>query len=149
MRPGALIVALAFGAALLVPPIAEADHRRSPERGRRSGYERSNRTHGRYEQRHSRRTYRRGHSRRSYKRGDYRPSRRYHRPSYRPRYPGYDRPWSRPYYGHRPYPRRYYAPYPAPYGHPGPAYGPWPPRRGGVHGSVSIGLPFIGFSLHF
>jgi hypothetical protein len=148
MRPGALIPALAFGAALLAPPIAEADHHRSPERGRRSGYERSNRGHGRYDRGRSGRSYRRGHSRRSYKRGHYRPSRR-HRPSYRPRRPGYYRPWSRPYYSHRPYPHRYYAPYPAPYGYPGPGYGPYPPYRGGVHGSVSIGLPFIGFSLHF
>ena len=38
------------------------------------------------------------------------------------------------------------APWPAPY-RPGPVYGPY--YRGGVHGHVSIGLPFIGVSLFF
>jgi len=162
MRPGVIFPALAFSAALLVPSVAEADRHRSPERGRRSTYERSGRSHGRYERDHSRRSYRGGHARHSYrrgrdsyKRGHYRSAPRYRRPSYRPRHPGYSRPYHRPYYrspyyyGSRPYPRQYYAPRPAPYGYPGPAYGPWPPHRGGVHGSVSIGLPFIGFSLHF
>ena len=150
MRPGTLIPALAFGAALLAPSAAEADRHRSPERGRRPHYERSHRSHGRYERGHSRPSYRRApvhrsykRGRHSYKRGHYRPAprhhHRYYRPSYRPHY----------FYGYRPYPRRYYAPRPVPYGYPGPAYGPWPPYRGGVHGSVSIGLPFIGFSLHF
>ena len=152
MRPGALIPALAFGAALLAPPVAEAQRHRPPERGRGSHYERSDRGRGRYERGRSRPSYRRGHARYSYKRGHYRPSPRY-RHSYRPRHPGYARPYYRPYYrspysyGYQPYPRRYSGP--APYGYPGPAYGPWPPYRGGVHGRVSIGLPFIGFSLHF
>ena len=158
MRPGALIPALAFGAALLAPSAAEADRHRSPERGRRPHYERSHRSHGRYERGHSRPSYRRApvhrsykRGRHSYKRGQYRPAPRHHHRYYRPRHPGYYRPSYRPhyFYGYRPYPRRYYAPRPVPYGYPGPAYGPWPPYRGGVHGSVSIGLPFIGFSLHF
>jgi hypothetical protein len=153
MRPGKLLPALAFGAALLAPPVAEADHHRSPDRGRRSGYERSNRSHGRYERGHSGRSYRRGHTRRAYRGsrhayGRSRPVYR-HRPSYRPRHPRYYRTWSSPHHVYRPLPRRYYAPWPAPYGSPGPVYGPWPRHRGGVHGSVSIGLPFIGFSLHF
>jgi hypothetical protein len=166
MRPGALIPALAFGAALLAPPAAHADQHRSPERGRRSGYERSVRSQGRFERGHSRRSYRRDQPRRSYrrghpgnKRGDRRPAYRYRRPYDRPRHPRYVRPYHRPRY--RSYPRPYYRPYPRPYYHgyyrtyrrypaPGPPpYGPWPRHRGGVHGHVAIGLPFVGFSLFF
>jgi len=151
MRPGAVIPALALGAALLAPSAAQADRHHSPERGRRPGYERSDRSHGRYERGHSRRSYRRAPARHKYTRGLYRSSPRYRRRYSRPRPPGYYRPSYRsPYdYGYRPYRRRYYAPRPAPYGYWGPAYGPWPPYRGGVHGSVAVGLPFIGFSLHF
>jgi hypothetical protein len=143
MRTGALIPALALGAALLAPPLAAADHHRAPENGRRSGYDRSPRSQGRYERSHSRRAYRRDFPRDSYRRGHHRPVYRHRRPYYRP--PRYYRPDYRSYYygAYRPYPRPYYY-VPAP-----PPYGPWPRYRGGVHGHVSLGLPFIGFSLHF
>ncbi len=155
MRTGALIPALALGAALLALPAAAADHHRAPERGRRSAYEPSGRGH--HERGHSRRAYRRDHPRPSYRRGHARPVYRHRHPdSYRTRSPRYYRPYSRPYY--RPYSQPYYRPryyggywpYPGSYSVPGPApYGPWPRYRGGVHGHVSLGLPFIGFSLHF
>jgi hypothetical protein len=166
MRHGALIPALAFGAALVVPPVAEADHNRGPERGRRSGYERSVQGQGRYGRGYSGRSYGRGHPGQSYRRSHPRYERRHRRPVYRhrrpydrPRYPRYSRPYYRPYY--RPHPRPYYRPYPRPYYYgysrphprypvPGPPpYGPWPRYRGGVHGHVAIGLPLIGFSLYF
>ena len=79
--------------------------------------------------------YRQGYHR--YTRPPRRDLQRYARPQ---RY----RPYYRPYYGYRPLPPAHYGPYP-PYGYP---VGP-PLHRGGVHGSVSVGLPFLGVSLHF
>jgi hypothetical protein len=136
MRLRALVPALVLGGVLVAPPMAEADGNRRVDRGHRYGYERSDRG---------------GHYRhRSYRRGDHRYYRG-HRPHYR-RYPHrprhYHRPHYRPYWGpRRPYRPYYYAPPGYPFV-PGPLYGP-PPYRGGVHGSVSVGLPFVGFSLYF
>jgi hypothetical protein len=146
MRPGTLIPVLVL-AALVAPPLADADSHRSGDRGRRTRYERS----GRGDDRGN--SYRRGDH--PGRRGHYRPAYRHHRPvqpRYRGRYRSYYRPYypaPRYYYGYRPHPGLYYPPWPGPYVYPGPAYGPGPWHRGGVHGHVSIGLPFVGFSLHF
>jgi hypothetical protein len=143
MRLGALVPTLVLGVALVAPALAEADHHRSSEHGH-SAYQRSGRGHryshhGRY-QRGRHEGYRRGHH-----------ERRYYRAPRRPYYRPYHRTY-RPYYGrryyYRPVPPVYYAPRPVPYGYyGGPVWAP-PPRRG-VHGSVSVGLPFLGFSLYF
>jgi hypothetical protein len=135
MRLVALVPALVLGGALVAPPIAEADGRRRSDPERRYGYERSDRTG------------QRGRHYRSYRRGHPHHYRYHHRP--RPYYRPHHRRYRRPYWGPRPPYRPYYfAPRGFPYAHPGPLYAP-PPYRGGVHGSVSIGLPFVGFSLHF
>ena len=144
MRLGALVPALALGAALLTPAAAEADRHRSPDRRRHSGYDRSSRDH------------RRHYAPRAEPRGHYRPHVRHH---YAPRYrhsPPYRRPYYRPYY--RPHYRPHYWPY-APYGPYPPAYhavppvpyGYWPPvpPRPGLHGGVHLGVPGFGFSLYF
>jgi hypothetical protein len=112
LRLRALVPALVLGGALVAPPTAEADGHRRSDRGRRYGYERSDRGDHR------------GRSHRSYRRGQPRGHNRHQRPHYRRYQRGF------------------------PHAYPGPVYGP-PPYRGGVHGSVSIGLPFVGFSLHF
>jgi hypothetical protein len=148
MRLGALVPTLALGAALLAPALAEADHHRSSERGR-AGYHRSGRGYG--ERYSPRGRYDRGHHR-SYRHDRGRYYRSHRRPYYRPHHRPYYRPYRRPYYyaprHYRPAPPVSYAPRPVPYGYyGGPVWGP--PRRGGLHGSVSVGLPFLGFSLYF
>lgn len=141
LRLRALVPALALGGALVAPPVAEADGHRRADRGRRYGYERSDRSDHRGRHHRSYRPgHHRGHHRPHYRRYHHGP-RHYYRPHHRRVY--------RPYWDPRPpYRPHYYAPRGFPYAHPGPVYGP-PPYRGGVHGSVSIGLPFVGFSLHF
>jgi hypothetical protein len=146
LRLRALVPALLLGGALAAPPAAEADRYRDSDRGRRSGYQRSDRDRGHYESGRSQRSYRRsptGPYGRSHRGPRYLPHHRRPAPYYRP----YDRRYYRPYRGPRPLPRPHYAPWGGPYAYPGPFYAPR--YRGGVHGSVSIGLPFFGFSLHF
>jgi hypothetical protein len=152
MRFGALVPTLVLGAALVAPTPAAADHHRSSERGR-GGYQRSDRGHG---DRYSPRSHRRYDRNRPYssRRG---PAYRYTpRPRSRSYYRPYGRPYYRPYYYGRRYsyppapPAYHPVPRPLPYGYyGGPVWAPPPPLRGGVHGGVSVGLPFFGFSLYF
>ena len=157
MKLGTLVAAasiLALGAAFGPSP-AEADHHRS-DRGRRSGHERSyrgHREHGhRYERGHHQ-VHRRGaHARPLHYRGHYRG--RYPRHHYRPYSPRrYWRPAPPVVYAPPPRvyapPPVYYAPPPRYYAPARPAYAPYPRHGGGVHGSVSVGLPFFGFHLYF
>lgn len=161
----ALAPALALGAVVLVPPpVAEADHHRPSERGRRSGDERS------YRGRDGSQPASRHH--RGYRKGDARGRHRGHRyaPRGRDAYGRY--PHSSYRHSYRPYdprgvyrspppvvyapppgyyarPPGYYAPPPGYYAPPRSGYAPYRRYRGGVHGGVSIGLPFLGFGLYF
>jgi hypothetical protein len=145
----AMTPALALGAVLLVPSVAAADHHRSSDRGRRSADGRSYRSHDRSQ----RQGYDRGHRKHD--------SRWRHQ-----RYGRYERPPRYRYrYSYRPHPRRrvfrptppvvyapppgYWARPPAYYGPRGRAWVPGRPYRGGVHGSVSVGLPFFGLYVRF